>query len=268
MLDTSLLSVFLVGLLGGLHCAGMCGGIVGAMTLGAARRRSGAASDALAAIAVTVQATAPQGRGPSTGNWQRLIAFNAGRVLTYVLAGALVGGIGSTAWLTARLLPVQQAAFVLANLTLIALGLYLSGALRSIAILETAGRGLWRRVGPTAARSLRATHAQQAFAAGMLWGLVPCGMVYAVLVAALTSGSAAQGGLLMAAFGAGTLPNLLALGWSAGKAARWLDRRWLKLSAGALIVFFGVAGLLRLDPLAHLHGLASLCIGGLQAIVR
>ena len=249
MAEVTLLSVFLVGLLGGLHCAGMCGGIVSVMGATAARgRRAGA----LATIPVLAERPAPA--------LPLLLAYNAGRILSYALAGALAGAIGSTALLVRNLLPVQQIAFVLANLLLIAMGLYLTGALRSVAVLEVAGQRLWGALRPLASRLLAADRLRTAFAAGLVWGWVPCGMVYGVLIAALVSGSAAQGAALMLAFGLGTLPNLLALGWSAHAARRLLAHRAPRVVAGVLIIAFGVAGLARIDPTAHLHRVVDACI--------
>ncbi len=249
MLEPSLLSLFLVGLFGGLHCASMCGGIVGAMGIaghGMPIRAPG-----------TRGAAARPGRQPS--RLLRLLAYNGGRISSYILAGAVVGGIGSSAFLMSRVLPVQQFVFVLANLTLILLGLYVSGAIRSIAPIEAAGRGLWRAVGPVAARAMRGDTTRDAWLAGMLWGYVPCGMVYVGLLAALTSASALDGALLMAAFGLGTLPNLLALGWSAGRVAGWLQNRWIRAGAGVLIIVFGIMGLLRLDPTEHIKAAIAYC---------
>lgn len=242
MLEPSLLSLFLVGLFGGLHCAGMCGGIISAIGI-AGQGRPGQPARTRSPLARFV----------------RLLAYNLGRISSYTLAGAVVGGIGSSAFLMSRLLPVQQTVFVLANLTLIGLGLYVTGAIRSLAPIEAAGRGLWRTMAPTAIRAMRGDTPGQAWLAGMLWGFVPCGMVYAGLVAALTSASAIDGAMLMAAFGLGTLPNLLALGWSAGRAAGWLQNRWLKRGAGALIIVFGIMGLLRLDPSEHLRAAIAWC---------
>ena len=245
MTDVTLLSVFLVGLLGGLHCAGMCGGIVAVMGAGASR-------PAGRTIPIRPAHAAPA--------WPVLLGYNAGRIASYVAAGTLAGALGSSAALVRTVLPVQQVAFVAANLVLIAMGLYLTGVLRSVAVLEVAGRGLWRALQPLAARALAARDFPRALAAGLVWGWVPCGMVYGVLVAALVSGSALQGAELALAFGLGTLPNLLALGWSAAAARRWLGHRALRVAAGVLVVAFGVAGLARIDPLAHRHQVVDACL--------
>lgn len=242
MLPPSLLSLFLVGLFGGLHCAGMCGGIV-------------------SAIGIAGRSAPGRGAHPPTAlaRFVRLLAYNLGRISSYTLAGAVVGGIGSSAFLMSRVLPVQQTVFVLTNIVLIGLGLYVMGVIRSVAPIEAAGRNLWRKVGPFAFRALLGDTVPRAWLGGMLWGFVPCGMVYAGLIAALASASALDGAMLMAAFGLGTLPNLLALGWSAGRVARWTSKRSLKIVAGLVIIAFGIMGLLRLDPSAHLQAALAWC---------
>jgi len=255
MTGLSLMSVFLLGLFGGVHCASMCGGIVA--LLGSRHRvvpiRAQAGVGALSAV----QSSLPL-----------QLAYNAGRIGSYTVAGALAGGIGSAAWLARHLLPIQQVAFVAANLVMIALGIALTGmaggGLRRLGTLERAGAALWRRAGPHAARLLGAASIPGALAAGAAWGWVPCGMVYGVLVAALVSGSAADGALLLLVFGLGTLPNLLALGFAAQRGAQLLARPGARIAAGIAIVVFGLAGLARIDPLEHLHAAVDACVTWFQ----
>ncbi len=260
MIDVTLFSVFLVGLLGGLHCAGMCGAIVAVMGSAAGRRgpaeaaanAANAANARLAGIRVRVEGAArPLGL---------LLGYNLGRISSYCLAGLLAGALGSSSALVRHLLPVQQVAFVAANLLLIAMGLHLAGVLRGLTLIEGAGAALWRRLQPLASRCLAADTAVRAFGAGLVWGWVPCGMVYGVLIAALLSGSAVHGAALMLAFGAGTLPNLLLLGGSAAAARPWLSRPGLRVGAGVLVAAFGVAGLARIDPTQHLHRVVDACL--------
>jgi len=251
MTGLSLTSVFLLGLFGGVHCAGMCGGIVA--LLGSRHRVIPIrAQGGVGALATVQSSLALQ------------LAYNVGRIASYTAAGALAGGVGSAAWLAAHLLPIQQAAFVAANLVMVALGLALTGlvggGLRRLAALEGAGAALWRRMGPHATRLLGATSVPGALAAGAAWGWVPCGMVYGVLVAALVSGSAADGALLLFAFGLGTLPNLLALGFAAQRGARLLASPRARLAAGLAIAAFGLAGLARIDPIEHLHTAVDACV--------
>ncbi|MEP7119180.1 MAG: sulfite exporter TauE/SafE family protein [Acidobacteriota bacterium] len=240
------MSAFLFGLLGGAHCASMCGGIVA--VLGARHR------------IIPIQAL--DGRGAAVLPPSRLqpLAYNIGRVASYGVAGAIVGGLGSTAWLAQHVLPVQHTAFVAANLVMVVLGLALVLGAGRLAPLERFGAAAWKRLAPRAARVLRAPGARGALAAGLIWGWVPCGMVYGVLVAALVSGSAANGALLLLAFGLGTLPNLLLLGWLVQRGAGWLGRQRIRFAAGVLIIVFGVAGIARTDPLARLHDVIDVCL--------
>src|SRR5512134_1015410 len=170
-------SAFLVGLLGGVHCLGMCGGIVGALSL----QRPGA--QPVAAFQ---------------------LAYNLGRILSYGVAGALAGAIGFAA---GGAVAARVGLYVLANLMLLALGLHLAGLWQGVAALERVGVLLWARIRPLAARFLPVDSTPRALASGLLWGWLPCGMVYSVLTTALFSGSAARGFLVMLAFGLGTLPN-------------------------------------------------------------
>jgi len=246
----SLFSAFLLGLLGGAHCASMCGGIV--TVLGARHRIIPIrAVDAATGEPVIASASAPSRLQP--------LAYNLGRISSYAVAGAIAGAVGSTAWLGRHMLPIQQYAFVAANLVMIVLGLALVLGAGRLGFLERLGTGAWKRLAPTAARLLGAQGFRGALAAGAVWGWVPCGMVYGVLVAALVSGSAVDGAALMLAFGLGTLPNLLALGWLVQRGAPWLDRPWVRLAAGVMVVAFGVAGLLRIDPVANIHSVIDAC---------
>ncbi len=224
MPELSLLAAFLTGLLGGAHCVGMCGGIVAAMSF--------------------------QGPGASsTGGRQPVVfhlAYNAGRIASYSLVGALAGLIGSAAFLSDSLFPLQRGLYVLAQIVLILLGLYLAGLNQSVLAIERLGGGLWRRVQPLLGRLLPIRNPGQALAAGAVWGWLPCGLVYSVLVSALASGGPLGGGMLMLAFGLGTLPNLLFMGWAAQSLRQLTRQVWLRRLAGLVVAGLGVWGLIRL----------------------
>lgn len=210
----SLFALFLVGLLGGTHCVGMCGGIVGALSMGGAPR-------------------------PSLH-----LAYNLGRISSYTLAGAIVGALGSASLALAGQLPLRVALYVLANLMLIALGFYLMGVTRALAFTERVGQNLWQRIQPLTRRFLPAQSVAQAFPLGMLWGWLPCGLVYSALATALAAGSATQGAMLMLAFGLGTLPNLLLAGLLLVRLRHIVQRPWVRMGSGLLVAGFGVWGLL------------------------
>jgi sulfite exporter TauE/SafE len=226
-----LLPVFVVGLLGSVHCAGMCGGIVGALSVAPSGR----------AVPVrVVSAAAP----PALAN---VLAYNLGRIGSYMMAGALAGGIGQGAYALARLPALQAGGYWMANLMLAMLGLYLMDAWRGLARLEQGGQLLWRHVAPLLRHVLPRHGAGpgRMLAAGALWGWLPCGMVYSVLATAMLSGSAFDGALVMLAFGLGTLPMLLGLGLLGARLRAQLGVRGVRLACGALVLGFGLLGLAR-----------------------
>jgi uncharacterized protein len=207
-------AAFVAGLLGGVHCAGMCGGIVASLSAGT--------------------------RGAPIA---RQAAFNAGRIATYALFGAAAGFAGSL------LFAMQAALFVVANVLVILLGLYIGGWGRAVLRLEGAGRLVWRRVEPLARRIFPIDSTGKALAAGAAWGWVPCGLVYSTLALALASGSAVSGAAVMAAFGLGTLPTLLAAGLAAQRVLALRKLPWIRYPAALAIVAMGVAGLARVPML-------------------
>lgn len=219
MLELTYFSAFLVGLLGGGHCVGMCGGIVGAVTMSL------------------------PGQQPKT---PFLLAYNLGRIASYTLAGVLAGLIGASSFFLQHVLPIEKVLYGLASLMLVVLGLYLAGIWQGVLVLERVGSVLWRKLQPLSKRLLPLKTAPQAVMLGMVWGWLPCGLVYSVLVAALATGSAAQGGLLMLAFGLGTLPTLMAMGMAAVKLKAWLQNVWVRRASGLLVLGFGLFGLLHL----------------------
>lgn len=160
-----------------------------------------------------------------------------------------MGGLGSLGLLLNDALPVQMGLYLAANLMMVALGLYLIGVTQSLAFTERAGQWLWRRVQPLTRRFLPAQRISQAFPLGMLWGWLPCGLVYSVLAMTLLTGSAVRGGATMLAFGLGTLPNLMAAGLVLVKFRQLAQGRALRLTAGLLVMSFGLWGLLNASDL-------------------
>ena len=217
---TGYLALFLIGLLGGTHCIGMCGGIVSALSIG----------------------------GPS--RFVLHLAYNSGRIASYAVAGAIAGALGGLSLTLSDQLPVRIALYVLANLMLVALGLYLIGITQTLAFTERFGKRLWVHLQPLGKRYLPARTVAQAFPLGLLWGWLPCGLVYSALATALTSGSALHGAGTMLAFGAGTLPNLLLAGLFAVRLRAYAARPAVRWLAGLLVLGFGVWGLVGAARLA------------------
>lgn len=218
--DVSLWSALLIGFFGGVHCVGMCGGIVGALSLGlpgALRRRP-------------------------LATWPYLLAYNVGRISSYCLAGALVGALGAALVDWMFLQRAQWILQALAALFMLALGLYLGGWWSGLTRVEQLGARLWRYIEPWGRRLLPVRSVGQAFVLGMIWGWLPCGLVYSVLIWALASGSALDGAQLLLSFGLGTLPTLLAMGALAAQLGSFVRRPWPRRVAGGLVI--GFAGVL------------------------
>ena len=227
-------AVFLTGVLGGVHCAGMCGGLV-------------------AAFSGQTAAGKP--------HWPLHLSYNLGRIASYSVAGAVAGAIGSLGLLLDGVLPVQLALYVVANLLLIALGLYLAGVSAAVARIEAVGKALWRRLQPLMRHFLPATTVPRAFALGTLWGWLPCGLVYSVLAMALLSGDVPSGVVIMLAFGLGTLPNLMAAGLLIRRFRSAVTAKPVRLASGALVLGFGVYGLANAATLSAQIRSGILCFG-------
>ena len=173
-----------------------------------------------------------------------MLAFNAGRIGSYMLAGALAGLLGSVPALL-QLVVLQTAGYWLANLMLVALGLTLMNVWHGLSRLEAIAQVAWRRVQPLMRRLVPVTQIWQAMALGGLWGWVPCGMVYSVLMTALLTGSATQGAMVMLAFGLGTLPLLFVIGVLGTSVQAFLQKTAVRRLAGLLVLLFGLLGLFR-----------------------
>lgn len=221
-LAPQLVSALILGLLGGGHCLGMCGGLMGALTL----------------------AIPPEQRGRRL---RLLLAYNLGRIGSYACAGLLLGLAG---WALATS-PVAMALRVVAALLLIAMGLYLGGWWSGLVHIERLGRGLWRLIQPVAGRLLPVSSLPRALLLGGLWGWLPCGLVYSTLLWAASQGNAGHSALLMLAFGLGTWPVLLATGLAAERTRQLLRRRGVRAAGGLLVIAFGLWTL----PGPHQHWL-------------
>ena len=163
------------------------------------------------------------------------IAYNIGRVLSYVFLGALVAAIGHS---IVNTIPDIAAPVRLASgLLIVVVGLQVAFGWRFLAPLEKAGARIWNRIAPAANSLLPVTSMPKALGLGLLWGWLPCGLVYSVLLLAATTADPLQGGLVMISFGLGTMPAMIATGISASRLSQFMSRN--RLGAGLLIVLLG-----------------------------
>ncbi|QHF04176.1 sulfite exporter TauE/SafE family protein [Pseudomonas asturiensis] len=217
-----LFSALILGLLGGGHCLGMCGGLMGALTLAIPREQRGQ-------------------------RLRLLMAYNLGRIVSYAIAGFFSGMVG---WAVANS-PGATTMRVVAALLLVAMGLYLAGWWSGLTHIERLGRGLWRHLQPIATRLLPISSIPRALLLGALWGWLPCGLVYSTLLWAASQGNAIDSALLMLAFGVGTWPVLLATGLAAERTTALLRKRSVRATGGVLVIVFGIWTL----PGPHQHWL-------------
>ena len=222
---TLLSAAVVTGLFGSVHCIGMCGGIVGILTLGLSQQ-----------VKQSYFKILPY-----------LLVYNLGRISSYMLAGGLVGWFSSQFQLW---LPISVHVWI-SSLFMIALGLYISGWWSGLVKLEKLGRYLWQRIAPLGQHFLPVNNLFQALGLGIVWGWLPCGLVFTALALSLAAGSALVGGLVMLAFGLGTLPMLLAM----GSATQWLTefthQPFVRIMMGSLIILLGIGTLFGFSHLIH-----------------
>ena len=220
MLSTSstalpIFAAVLIGWLGGVHCLGMCGGIVSALSM-----------------------SVPEGRRPAL-----LLAYNLGRCITYIVLGALAGFMGYAGISVLGVAPLGF--YILANILLIGMGLYLMGWPLIVRPLEQGGQHLWRHIEPIARRFFPVTTPARALIVGFAWGFLPCGLVYSALATAIASANPVSGAVWMAGFALGTLPNLLLAGWMGAGLLNRMRQSALRWIAGLLVIAWGVYGLVQ-----------------------
>ena len=223
--ELGFVAAFMVGLLGSVHCIGMCGGIVGILTSSLEQRPEKGLS-----------------RLPN------LLLYNGGRIISYAIAGAIAGFLGNGALSVFSVQRVSEVGIIVSGAFMIMLGLYLADWWRGLAKVEAAGGVIWSKLQPLTRRLLPIKSSWHVFLMGLVWGWLPCGLVYATLMWALFSADPVYSALLMVAFGAGTLPMLLSLGSATDFLNRARTNPMVRRSAGVVILVFGV---LMFGGLAH-----------------
>jgi sulfite exporter TauE/SafE len=224
-------AALLTGLMGGVHCAAMCGGI----------------------------ATGFSAMGPRA-SWKYAIEPNLGRVLGYTAAGAIAGGVGHGILDLARLDWLAMGLRAAVGLVLVVVAVRLLDRKGRLAFLSGPGTGaLWARLRPLQRRLLPANTSAKRIGLGMLWGWMPCGLSTTMLAAAWLQADARNGALTMAAFGLGTLPLMVSLTWSGARLGQRLQRGGWRLGAGLLVLAAGLLTLASpwLMQVPAMHGLLA-----------
>lgn len=224
-------AAWLAGLMGGVHCAAMCGGI----------------------------ATGFSAMGGPRPSWRQALEPNLGRVLGYTIAGAIAGAFGhgivrvaGNDWLALGLRVAVGAVLVVTALRLL-------DRKGRLSFLSRTGDGLWQTLRPLQRRLLPANTSGRRLALGMLWGWMPCGLSTTLLAAAWLQADGFHGAATMAAFGLGTLPVMLPLTWSGARIGQRLQRGGWRTGAGLLVLAAGVLTMTApwLMQAPALHGVLS-----------
>ena len=224
-MDFTLTSALLLGLFSTVHCIGMCGGIMGALAF-----------------------SLPQEVRSRPWHFAvYLVAYNLGRLTSYAVAGALLGSLGQG--LYSLLSPRWGDILLLGGgaTLLISTGLYLAGWFPRFALIEHIGQPLWRRLEPLGRRLIPVRSPWQALAYGLVWGWLPCGLIYTALLFTITVGDASRGALFMILFGLGTLPAVTGIGILAELFRRAARNSGLRRVGGVALILLGLASVVFAD---------------------
>lgn len=212
-------TVLTTSLIGSLHCAGMCGPFV-AFYAGTDRR----------------------------AGWKSHAAYNGGRLFTYVTLGIIAGAVGAAVDLAGGLVQVQRGAALVAGAMILVWG---GVALARALGVRIPGFGAAGSLPPGLVQLKTRPPVVRAGALGLLSGALPCGWLYAFVLASASTGSPVRGAMVMAAFWLGTVPMLLGLGLTARRLARLLGRRMPVVTAAALIAVGAAALFMRAPMIGH-----------------
>lgn len=219
-----MLTAFVMGLFGSAHCVGMCGGIIGSLSMSLSTQIS------------------PK---PAALIWY-LLNYNIGRIVSYVIAGIIVGLLAS---FSIQLLPdPHQYSMKISGIFLIALGLYIAQLWMGLSKIEQLAAPFWNKIQPLAQRFLPPKTPIRALPLGMIWGCLPCGLVYSVLPIAYSANSLQNSAWVMLSFGLATLPMLMFLGNSAQIIKTKMQNKTFRLILGGLLILWGTAQIFGFNP--------------------
>lgn len=225
-----MLVAFVVGLLSTIHCIGMCGGLVGAMTM----------------------SLKPDIRQNQIKLAQYTFVYNLGRIISYMVAGLLVGILGQV--FKEFIMPEHGIGVLrlIASFMIIAMGFYIAGWFPQFSRIEKIGAPVWAYLQPLGQKLLPVDKIWKAFSFGLVWGWLPCGLVYYMLLMSPANDGAVNSALFMLAFGVGTLIPMMSTGFLTGKVTQFRNSRWIRHLSGLLLIIMGIISLL-LAVYPHLH---------------
>jgi len=221
-----------MGLFSSLHCIGMCGSIIGTLTL----------------------SLKPEIRNNKLKLLPYVLNYNFGRITSYTLAGFLVGFLQAIVILPLGLENGHRILQLLSAAIMIGAGLYLAGWFPRFAYIEKAGSKLWKLIEPFGRKLIPVSTHTQAYLFGVVWGWLPCGLVYAALALAATTGDVFRAGMTMLAFGLGTLPSVLGVGIMTNILTKLSQMYRFKQVVGLLLVLIALIAVFpELNPMRLQH---------------
>jgi len=225
-----ILSALIIGLLGSGHCIAMCGGITTMLT--SALPTSNKYQEQ--SIPINDQSIAVK----TTSKTTLVFFYNLGRIVSYSIIGAIVGFTGSIA---AKNIGMPLAGLrMFSAIFVILLGLYLGQWLMWLNHIEALGKKLWQTISPLASKAIPVDSPIKALSLGVIWGWLPCGLVYSTLTWALASGDILTGASIMFFFGLGTLPALLTLSIGFNSIKNTLVKPALRKTMALVLISFGI----------------------------
>lgn len=229
---SSYLVAFAMGLFSSMHCIGMCGSIIGTLTL----------------------SLSPEIRNNKLRLLPFVFNYNLGRITSYTIAGGLAGIVGVLMIMPFGELHGHRLLQLLSALVMMGAGLYIAGWFPRFAYIEKIGVRFWKTIEPFGRKLIPVKTHTHAYLFGMVWGWLPCGLVYSALALAATAGDVVKSALLMLAFGLGTLPAVMGVGIMTSILTRLSRTQRFKQIVGLFMMALALlAALPWLNPMAFLH---------------
>ncbi|NOQ36995.1 MAG: sulfite exporter TauE/SafE family protein [Methylococcaceae bacterium] len=230
--NASYLVAFAMGVFSSVHCIGMCGSIIGTLTL----------------------SLAPEIRASKRTLFTFVLNYNIGRITSYTLAGAIVGLLGMLFSLPITNGQGHRFLQFFSATIMASAGLYIAGWFPRFAYIEKAGSKFWKLIEPYGRKLIPVKTRLHAALFGMVWGWLPCGLVYAALTVAASTGDVVRSSLTMLSFGLGTLPAVVGVGIMTDTLTKLSRMQRFKQLVGILLIVLAIlAAFPWLNPLRLQH---------------
>lgn len=233
--NASYFAAFIMGLFSSLHCIGMCGSIIGTLTL----------------------CLDQQIRNNRQILFSYVLSYNLGRIISYTLAGLLVGTVEYLFILPFGEGEAHRVLQIIAAVIMSGAGLYIGGWFPGFAYIEKMGSKWWKLIEPYGRKVIPVKTRLNAFIFGLIWGWLPCGLIYTALALSATTGDIKHSALTMLCFGLGTLPAVIGVGVMTSVLSRLAKMQNFKRMVAVLFILFALlAAFPWLNPMRMHHILA------------